>query len=160
MTFKSGPRPRVPVVKRVPTLAREVAQASDGPYERQPIAQKAPASRRRVIGLLGVGLLLLLIEAAFARGGFPLVAAIYLVACGALLHRQRLGGIIATTFAALLAIALPLGLLKTAGALDAGDYIRGAVSIVLGLAALPDLVTLVRDAELQYAYGRWALRDG
>lgn len=145
------------MVKRVPTLAREVAQASDGPYERQPIALKAPRSRRRLIGLLAVGLLALLVEAAFARGGFPLVAAFYLVACGALLHREKLGGLIATAFAALLAVALPLGLLKM-GAPDAGQLLRGAVSVGLGLAAMPDLVTLVRDAELQYAYGRWALR--
>jgi hypothetical protein len=147
-----------PVVRRSTALEHELAEAADGPYEAQPLARKAPAARRRLLGLALVAMVVLLIELAFTRAGFPLVAALYVGACAWMLKRQKLGGIIGGAFAAILAITLPVAFWRLGGA-DAGDLFRGVVSIGLGLAAVPDLITLARDAELQYAYGRWATRD-
>lgn len=146
------------MVKRVDVLDSELAREADGPYEDQPLARRAPAARRRVLGLLLVGLVALLVEAAIGRSGWAVAALLFVALSAFLLHRQRLGGIVGAALSAVLAILVPLGLIKVA-TLDAAFWFRSAVSLTLGIAALPDLLTLVRDAELQYAYGLWAKRD-
>ncbi len=145
------------VVKRGDVLDK-VEHEADGPYEVQPLAKRARASRRRVVGNLAIGVVLLTIEAAFARSpGFAFLA-VLLALTAFLLHRNKLSGVIGAAFAAAVAIGAPLAALRV-GDPGFGEYVRTAVSVVLGLAAAPDLVTLVRDAEMQYAYGRWAARE-
>lgn len=145
------------MVKRTDPLARELSQAADGPYEAQPLAKRAPAARRRVVGMLLVGALLLGIEAAFARGGAAVAGALALGALAWLVRGERLAGLIGAALAAILAFALPLAFWRLDGA-DAGEIVRALVSVGLAVGAAPDIVTLARDAELQYAYGRWAER--
>lgn len=145
------------MVRRGDVLETELAREADGPYEAQPIARKAPEARRRLLALLGLGAAALAIEAAFAGGGWPLAALAFVGLAAWLVHRGRLAGLVAAAFAALLAIGVPLAQARLMGA-DAGAWLRVALSVGLGLAALPNLLTLTRDAELQYAYGLWARR--
>lgn len=127
-------------------------------YEDTGLARRAVRSRRRLSGLLWVAAALLVLEAV-AQGapGWALVAvAVALAGWGT--RQGRLGGVVAAGLVAFIAIGVPIRMLALGG-LAASDAIALAVSAVVGLAALPDVILLLRDAELQHAYGRWARRD-
>lgn len=144
------------MVKGSRVLEQEVDQAAELPYGRTRLAQRAPAARRRLTGILLVGSLALVIEAAASSYTWLVPAAlVVLTAWG--VARARLGGLIAAGLTAALAAFLPLAfaafLLRSASTL-----VALGVSFVLGVAALPDVLLLMRDAELQDAYGFWARR--
>lgn len=145
------------MVRRGDVLETELAREADGPYEAQPIARRAPAARRRTLVLMGLGAAALAVEAAFVGGGWPLLALAFMGLAAWLVHRGRLAGLVAAAFVALVAIGVPLALFRVGG-LDVSSALRAGVGVVLAVAALPGLVTLARDAELQYAYGLWARR--
>lgn len=145
------------MVKRTEVLGAAEAEAGL-PYERTRLARRAPAARRRLFFLLLLGAGGMMIEAAFARQPAWLLgaAALVLVAWG--VHAGRLGAVIAAGLAALLLLLVPLGLLAI-GPRDAIRVVTCLVVAAYGATLLPGVVLLVRDAELQHAYGLWARRE-
>lgn len=147
------------MVKRVPVLEQATDEAGARvAYERTPLARRAVRARRRLAGLVALGALVLAIEAAVARSPLAGVGALALGLTAWGVARGRLGASVAAAFAAVLAILLPLRFLLMGG-LAPADLVALLVSVALGLAALPDLVTVLRDHELQHAYGLWARRE-
>lgn len=143
------------VVKRSRVLDEAQAEA-EIPYEETRLARRAPKARRRLVGVLLVGALALAIDAV-ARDPLWGLAAAGVAAAAWGVHARRLGGIVAAAFAGLLATLLGLtvaAFVRPGGA----DLVAALVALGLGAATLPDVLTLVRDAELQHAYGRWAKR--
>lgn len=155
--FKSGARFWPPVVKRTRVL-ETIEEEAGVPYEETRLARQAIVSRRRLIGILLVGALVLLLEAAAQTSVMPAVASVAVVATAWGVHRGRLGGTVAAALLAVLAMLLPVRMFFITSP-DASTAIALAVSVVLGIAALPSVVTLLRDAELQHTYGRWARRS-
>lgn len=145
------------MVKRSEVLAGVDAEAGLR-YEETALAKRAVPARRRLFFLLLLGAGAFLLEAGVTRSGWwvAAAAAVALTAWG--VRRGRLGALVAAALVALLATLLPLRFLVL-GLPDALGVVTGAVSVAFGLALLPDVVLLVRDAELQYAYGLWARRD-
>lgn len=152
----TGSPPARRVVK--PSRVLDEAQAeAEIPYEETRLARQAPKARRRLFGVLLVGALALGIES-WARDPLWVVPAVGLVGAAWGVRAQRLGGIVAAAFAGLVATLLGLGVLAFARP-GGSDLVAALVALVLGAASLPDVLTLVRDAELQHAYGRWARRQ-
>ena len=146
------------MVKRSDVLAG-VESGAGVPYEETRLAKRAVPARRRLAFVLLLGALALALEAVVTRGGLWALgaAAVALTAWG--VKGGRLGALVAAALVALLATLLPLRFLVL-GLPDAIGIVTGAVSVAFGLAMLPDVVLLVRDAELQHAYGLWARRGG
>lgn len=126
-------------------------------YDDTRLARRAGPARRRLAWMLAVGAAALAVEAVVGpRGWLAGAAALAVLAWGA--RAGRLAAVIGATLAALLFACLPVWFLATQ---DAGvpATLTLALSIVYGVAMLPDLVLLLRDAELQHAFGLWARRD-
>lgn len=152
-----GGRPRSRrVVKRARVLEGLEAEA-DLPYEETALARKAVGARRRLAYLLVAAALACLVAAIVARSWGWAAGALALGAAAWGVRAGRLGAIVASALAALVAFGLALRVLLV-GPYDAPSLAGAAVALVLAAASAPDLVTLVRDAELQHAYGRWARR--
>lgn len=135
--------------------ALELVEEEAGvPYAQTALARRAVRARRRLVVVLLVGALLLVVEAVATHALWAVVAA---AAAGAAwgLRAGRLGAIVTAAFLAVLAVLVPLGI-AAVGAPDTGDLFAMAIALLWGVAALPDVLTLVRDAELQHAYGLWA----
>lgn len=128
------------------------------PYAETALARQATRARRRLLALLLVGAGLFAIEALAARHAGWLLGSAALVATAWGVRQGRLGGVVAGALAAVLAVLVPLGL-AFVGAPDAAALFAMAVAAILGLLSMPDVVTLIRDAELQHAYGLWARRE-
>lgn len=146
------------VVKRSEVLAGVDAEAGL-PYAQTRLAQRAVGARRRLSFFLLGGVVAFLLEAALARNAWWLLGAVALGLTAWGLRKGRLGALVAAALAAVLAVLLPLRFLVL-GLPEAPGIVTGIVSVVFGLALLPDVLLLVRDAELQYAYGMWARREG
>lgn len=146
------------VVKRSRVLADALGAEADVPYEETRLARRAPRARNRLALLLLVGAAGFAIAAALARDGLMAMGALGIAAAAWGAWKGRLGGIVAAAFVGLLAALVPLILLfMDPRAL--GDRIVMGLVVLWGASLLPDALTLVRDAELQHAYGRWARRD-
>lgn len=145
------------MVKRANVLDGAQAEA-EIPYEETRLGRTAPRARRRLAVLLLVGALFAVVETVLARTWWTALAAgaLVLTAWGA--HRGSLGGIVAAGLAAALAAGIPLVVWGVLG-LSRAEVVPALAVALLGAAALPDVVLLLRDAELQHAYGRWARRD-
>lgn len=146
------------VVKRVRVLD-EIDSEAGVPYEETRLARQAVKGRQRLFGLLLLAVGGLLIEAVAQRSFGWAIAALAVAATAWGVRKGRLGAVVAAALVALLCILLPLRLLGE-GERDAAALLTMGVSVVFGLACLPDVVLLLRDAELQHSYGRWARRDG
>lgn len=146
------------MVKRSRVLDTELAADAEVPYEETRLARAAAKARPRLALLLLLGAAGFVLEAALTREAFVggAAAALALVAWG--VKRGRLGATIGAAFAALLAVTVPLAFMLMFERAVGEKVIMGFV-IAWGAILLPDALTLVRDAELQYAYGRWARRD-
>lgn len=143
-------------MKKSRVLAEEVQ--AEVPYEETRLAKAAAPARRRLAIFLLLGAVGFVIEAALARDAWMVAGVVALAATAWGVWFGRLAGIVAAGLAALLAIGIPLGFLGMS-ADRSGESLALVFVVVWGLAMLPDLVTLVRDAELQSAYGRWAARE-
>lgn len=147
------------VVKRSRVLDELQAEA-EVPYEETRLAKQALRARRHVALLLAIGAGGLALEAIVQRNALWLVpAALVLASAWSLRRSGALAGVIGAAFTAVLAVLLPLGF-AALGVEDRAGWIAVVVSIAWGVALLPGVLTLVRDAELQHAYGLWARRDG
>ncbi|MFA5860688.1 MAG: hypothetical protein WDA16_03245 [Candidatus Thermoplasmatota archaeon] len=137
------------MVRRSQELADVEAKAGL-PYEETRLARQAVASRKRLAALLVIGALAMLAAAWLPYGilWLPAAAATLIISAG--VWKGKLGGVIAAALVALLAVMLPLAMRLAFPVILA--------PVVLGAACLPDVVLLMRDAELQHAYGRWARR--
>lgn len=144
------------MVKRARVLA-DVEVEADVPYERTRLARRAVRARPRLAVLLLVGAAGFLLEAALAREAMMLLGAgaLAFTAWGA--WKGRLGGVIAAALVGVLAMLVPLALMVVIER-SVGERVIMAFVALWGAAMLPDVLTLVRDAELQHAYGRWARR--
>lgn len=145
------------VVKRSRVLADVDAEA-EVPYEETRLARQAPRARKRLAGVLLVGALVALIEAVMVRSVLLGVVVAYLVAAAWGVRRGRLWGVVAAGLAGILAALVPLAAWRVVG-ISRAELVPALVVVALGVATLPDVVLLARDAELQHAYGRWARRD-
>lgn len=144
------------MVKKARVLETEVD--ADVPYEETRLAKRALRARPRLALLLLAGAAGFAVEGALARDGFAIAGALALglVAWG--VRKGKLGGIVAAALAAVLAVLIPLALMAAlSGAW--GEKVALAFVVAWGAIMLPDVLTLVRDAELQHAYGRWARRE-
>lgn len=144
------------VVKRS-RLLEEVDAEAEVPYEQTRLARAAAKARPRVAILLLLGAGGLVIEALAQREPLWLVPAALVAACAWGTRRGALAGMIGAALTAVLAVLLPIGF-AALGVEDAAGWITIIVSIAWGIALLPGVLILVRDAELQHAYGRWARR--
>lgn len=147
------------MVKASRVLDEELRTEAEVPYEQTRLARRATAARPRLALLLALGGAAFAVEATLARDGWMALgaAALFAVAWGA--WKGRLAGVIAAALAALLAALIPLALMFV-GERAIGERVVMAFVVAWGAAMLPDVLTLVRDAELQHAYGRWAKREG
>lgn len=145
------------MVKKVRVLDAVMAEEADRPYEETDLARRAPAARKRLTALVLLVAAALVLEAALRGNGLWLVPALFTLGAALLLHKKRLGGLLASGFVALLCTLLP-PVLFAMGARDTASVLTMGIAFVFGVACLPDLVLLVRDAELQHAYGLWARR--
>lgn len=145
------------MVKRA-RVVEAAEQEAEVAYEQTRLAARAKRARTRLAALTGLGAMVATIEA-FATGRYLWLApALALAATAWGVRRGGLGSAVAAGFAAVLAVSISLwGALATSP--SPSDLIAWLVALVLGAAALPDVVVLLRDAELQHAYGRWARRD-
>lgn len=145
------------VVKASRVLDVEVGQAADLPYEETRLAKRAPGARKRLTGILLVGAVALAIEA-YATSFAWLGPCAFVLLVAFRLQGPRLGAIMGAGLVATLAALLPLALLFFIEH-SPSTLVALGVSFVLGVAALPDVILLMRDAELQNAYGLWAKRE-
>lgn len=134
-----------------------VAAEADVPYEATRLARRAARARPRLAILLLLGAAGFALEAALTRAPGMALGAIALAGSAWGARAGRLGGVIAAALAALLGALIPFALLLL-GDRATGERVMLGFIIAWALAMLPDVLTLVRDAELQYAYGRWAKR--
>lgn len=147
------------MVKRSRVLSEEVEAKAELPYAQTRLARRAAKARPRIAVVLLLGAAGFALEAALARDALMGAGALALVATAWGAWRGRLGGVIAAALAATLAILVPAAMLFLVERAIAERVVMGFV-IVWGALMVPDVVTLIRDAELQYAYGLWARRDG
>lgn len=128
-------------------------------YEGTALARRAAGARKRLSLVLLLGTGALLVEVAVSRQPLWLAPALAagLAAWG--VRKGRLGALLGGAFLATLAVLVPLAWLGV-GPRDPASVVTALVSVALGASALPDVVVLLRDAELQHAYGLWARRDG
>lgn len=145
------------MVKRSRVLDEAQAEA-EVPYAQTRLAREAPRARTRVALLLVLGAGGFVVEALAQRSALWLFPALGILGAAWGARRGRLGGIIAAALVAALAVLVPLAF-AALGVDDPATWILVVVSVVWGLALLPGVVTLLRDAELQHAYGLWATRD-
>lgn len=156
VTLKRRSRVAHRVVKQSRVLADLDAEA-EIPYEKTRLARRAARARPRLAVLLLAGGAAFLVEGAMARNGWMLLAAPVLAAVAWGAWKGWLGAVVAAAFVALLALFVPIALIAMGGR-ALGETIALAFVSLWGLILLPDVLTLVRDAELQHAYGRWARR--
>lgn len=154
-SLKAGLGVRQRVVKRSRVLESEVE--ADVPYEETRLARKAGPARRRLAVLLLLGAVGFLFEAGITRAPLMVLGALGLGAAAWGSWRGRLGGIVAAALIAVLATLIPFAFLFL-GERALGQKVALGFVIAWAVAMLPDILTLVRDAELQHAYGRWARR--
>lgn len=145
------------MVKRVRVVDAIEAEAGIA-YEDTPLARRAIVARRRLAALLALGALVAALEAAASARWLWIVPALALAASAWGVRAGRLGGVLGAGFAAVVAVGTALWALLASDPSTA-DLVAWLVALALGGGALPDIVTLLRDAELQHAYGRWARRD-
>lgn len=146
------------MVRRVETLPRIEAEAGVR-YEDTKLAQRSRRARPRLGWLLIAGAVGLAIEA-FLQDQPGWMLGTLLVALTAWSVRAgRLVGVIGAALTAALALLIPLAMLAT-GPRDVSALLTAAITVTWGAAMLPDVVLLVRDQELQHAYGLWARRGG
>lgn len=155
--LKAGSPPGRLVVKESRVLEAVQAEA-DLPYPETRLAKAAPRARRRLATVLLLGALVGVLEFAFAGTWLALAAGAWCGASAWGVWKARLGGTLAAGFVATLAALVPLAAWGVLG-LSRPDLMLAIVVSALGFGALPDVVTLIRDAELQHAYGLWAKRD-
>lgn len=146
------------MVKKTSVLDVEVDAEAEVPYDETRLARQAPRARRRLVGLLLVGALLLAINAVADRSVGWLLASAAALACAWGVRKEKLGAVVAAALLALVAILIPLRLFFVAER-DLPTVATFVVAVVFGLACLPDVILLFRDAELQNAYGLWARRE-
>lgn len=152
-----GERRWPPVVRR--SRALELVEEEAGvPYAQTALAKKAVRARRRLVALLALGAILFLVESVAARQAGWVLAALFAAGAAWGVRGGRLGGVVSAALLAVLAVLVPLGL-AFVGTPDTLALFAMVVSAALGLSALPDVLTLIRDAELQHAYGLWARAD-
>lgn len=144
------------MVKRSRVLETEVD--ADVRYEETRLAKRATRARPRLAILLLAGVAGFAVEGALARDGFMIAGAIALVLVAWGVWKGKLGGVVAAALAAVLAVLIPLALMAALPSAW-GEKVALAFVVTWGAIMLPDVLTLVRDAELQYAYGRWARRE-
>lgn len=145
------------MVKRSRVLDEAHAEA-DVPYESTRLARDAPRARGRVALLLAIGAGGFVLEALAQATTLWLFPALGVLGAAWGVRRGRLGGIIAAALVAALAVLVPLGF-AAMGVDEPATWIALVVSVAWGVALLPGVLTLLRDAELQHAYGLWARRD-
>lgn len=145
------------VVKRVRALGEAESEAGV-PYEETRLARQSVKARARLSGLLLLAVAALLIEAVLQLSVGWALAAIVVGATAWGVRKDRLGAVVAAALVAMLCALLPLRFFFE-GERDVAALLTMGLSMVFGIACLPDVVLLLRDAELQYAYGRWARRD-
>jgi hypothetical protein len=144
------------VVKRSRVLD-EVDAEAEVPYEETRLARGAARARPRVALLLLLGAGGLALEALAQRDALWLAPAAFVLASAWGARRGALAGVIGAALVALLAVFLPLGL-AALGVDDPAGWVAIVACVAWGIALAPGVLTLVRDAELQHAYGRWARR--
>lgn len=144
------------MVKRSRVLD-EAEEEAELPYAETALARRAMRSRPRLAVLLLAGGGTLVAAAALAREPAVAAGAIVaaLVAWG--VRRERLGGIVAAGLVSILAFSVPIAFMFLED-LGLAESIALALVAAWGAALAPDVILLVRDAELQHAYGRWARR--
>lgn len=135
----------------------EVEADAGLPYEQTALARRAIPARRRLSWLLLATAAAMLIEAAVTRTPWWPVGSALVGAAAWGVSRGRLGATIGAAFVAALAIMLPLRLFFVTER-DFPLIASLVLGMGLGVAMLPDIVTLVRDHELQNAFGLWARR--
>ena len=145
------------VVKRSRVLEEAHAEA-DARYEETPLARRAARARPRLAVLLLVGAGGFALEAVLARSAWMGLGAATIALVAWRAWKGTLAGVIAAALVATLGALIPFALLFVGERAFAEKLVMGFV-IAWGLALLPDVLTLIRDAELQHAYGRWARRD-
>ena len=156
--MKAGLRCRRCVVKPADTLRATIEEDADIAYDDTRLARQARRARPRLALLLAMAAAGLVLESVLTGAFGWLVAAAVIAAAAWGVRADRLGAHVAAALIALLLVVLPLRLLLLGG-LDAGDLVTNGAAMLLGAAMLPDIVTLLRDAELQHAYGLWAGRS-
>ena len=145
------------MVKASRVLDTEVP--ADVAYEDTPLAKRALGARRRLRNGLLLGALLLLVDAGATRSVLlaALAAAVALTAWR--VPRGRLPPLVWTGLEALAAVLLALWA-ALLGGWGLAEGARVAATLLLVAVLAPTYVLLLRDAELQHAYGRWARRGG
>lgn len=145
------------MVKRSRVLDTEVE--ADVPYEDTRLARKAVQARPRLAILLLVGAAGFGLEAILARTPFMGAGAVALALVAWGVWKGRLGATVAAALVAVLGALIPFALMFV-GERATAERVIMAFVIAWAALMLPDVLTLIRDAELQYAYGRWARRAG
>lgn len=154
-TYWTGCPPARGVVKKSRLLEELDAEAT--PYAATPLAKRAIGARKRLALLFALGAAGFAVEGALARDTWMIVGTIPLLLIAASVWFGRLGGIIAAGFVAVVAFGVSVYFLATSGS-TWPEKIPLAFVAIWGIVLLPDIVTLIRDAELQNAYGMWARR--
>lgn len=145
------------MVKRVETLPRIEAEAGVR-YEDTRLAQRARPARQRLGWLLLAGAAGLAIEAFLSAQPGWLLGTLLVALTAWSVRASRLVGVLGAALTAVLAVSIPLALVA-AGARDLEALLTAGVAVTWGVAMLPDVILLVRDQELQHAFGLWARRD-
>lgn len=150
--------PCSPVVVKKSRVLKESNAEADVPYAQTRLARQASRARPRVTILLALGVFGFLFEAALTQSVAWALAAVALALLAWGTRAGKLSAMIGATFVAVVALLVPVVIalvLKPAQA----DVVTLAFVAVWGLAMLPDTVTLLRDQELQHAFGLWARRE-
>lgn len=156
----AGSRRARPLARVVVKRARVLDDIdADVPYGETRLARRAPGARKRLVVLLALFVAGFSLEAYLSGSVLWLLPGLFAAGAALALRKERLGGLVATALLALLATLLPLGILGVARPADGADVVALVACALLGVAALPDVVLLARDAELQHAYGLWAQRS-
>lgn len=145
------------MVKRSRVLETEVE--ADVPYEATALARRAAKARQRLALLVLLGAAGFALESVLARSVGMGLAALALVVIALGVRKDKLAAVVGAALAAILGALVPFALMFL-GEREVGETVIMGFVIAWALLLLPDVLTLVRDAELQYAYGRWARRDG
>lgn len=144
------------MVRRSHELADVEAEAGV-PYEGTRLAQHATRARKRLAWLFfAAAALLVAYGIAASAWGWYLVA-VAVGGAGLGVRADRLGGLVAAGLLATVGVLLPLALFGM-GTREGFALVGMVGALGLSLAMMPDIITLIRDAELQHAFGRWARR--
>lgn len=143
------------MVKRSRLLEELDAEAT--PYAETPLAKAAVGARKRLAILIALGAAGFIVEGLLARDTWMALGTLPLLLIAVSVWMGRLGGIIAAGFVAVVAFGLAVYFLSTSGS-TWPEKVPLAFVAIWAVAMTPDIVTLLRDAELQNAYGLWARR--